>query len=382
LKLYEYEAKDIVRRYGVKTPRGEVARTPDEVRIVAEKLGGEVVLKSQILVGRRGLAGGILFASNPEEAYNKASKLLGSIIRGEKVSIVLIEEKICIDKEYYLSLTIDRSNKSLVFLVSPLGGVEVEELVKKYPDKLLRIRIDPLIGYKTYMSRMAAKFLELPRNLWSELNNIMHAMYRVMKDYDADLVEFNPFAKTCNNELVAVDAKITIDDNSLYRHPDLARKYEDRLPVIEVLAKKHGFSYVELDGNIGIMCNGAGLTMATMDLVAYYGGKPANFLDIGGGASRERVREAVKILLKNKRVRVLLINIFGGITRCDEVARGIIEAIEETGSSKPIVIRLLGTNEEEGRRILEEKGFSVYSEIDDAVAEAVRISKSISGEEG
>ncbi len=381
MRLYEYEAKEIVRRYGVKTPRGEVAETPDRVRVIAEKLGEEVVLKSQILVGRRGLAGGILFASNPDEAYVKASKLLGSVIRGERVSAVLVEEKICIDKEYYLSLTIDRSGRRLVFLVSPLGGVEVEELVRKYPDKLLRIRLDPLIGYKTYMGRMAAKFLDLPRNLWSELNNIMHAMYRVMRDYDADLVEFNPLAKTCGDELVAVDAKITIDDNSLYRHPDLAGKYEDRLPLIEVLARKHGFSYVELDGDIGIMCNGAGLTMATMDLVAYYGGRPANFLDIGGGASRERVREAAKILLGNRRVKVLLINIFGGITRCDEVARGIVEAIDETSSSKPVIIRLLGTNEEEGRRILEERGFNVYSEIDDAVVEAVRISKSIRDEE-
>jgi succinyl-CoA synthetase beta subunit len=379
LRLYEYEAKDIVRRYGVKTPRGEVAKTPNEAKTVAERIGGEVVLKSQILVGRRGLAGGILFASNPEEAFVKASKLLGSMIRGERVGIVLVEEKICIDKEYYLSLTIDRSSRSLVFLVSPLGGVEVEELVKKYPDKLLRIRIDPLIGYKTYMGRMAAKFLGLPRSLWGELNNIMYAMYRVMRDYDADLVEFNPLVKTCSGELVAVDAKITIDDNSLYRHQDLAEKYRDRLPVIEVLAKKHGFSYVELDGDIGIICNGAGLTMATMDLVAYYGGKPANFLDIGGGASRERVREAVKILLENERVKVLLINIFGGITRCDEVARGIVEAVDETRSNKPIIIRLLGTNEEEGRRILEERGFSVYSEIDDAVIEAVRISKSLTG---
>ncbi|ADI31468.1 ADP-forming succinate--CoA ligase subunit beta [Staphylothermus hellenicus] len=377
MKLYEFEAKEIARNNGVPVPRGNIAKTPEEARTVAEKIGGEVVLKAQVLVGRRGLAGGVLFASNPLEAEKVARELFNKRIRGEKAQLILVEEKICIDKEYYLSLTIDRSNREIVYLVSPLGGVEIEELVKKYPNKLLRIRVDPMIGYKSYMSRLAAKFLGLPKELWPSIHKIMNSMYNIMKNYDADLVEFNPLVKTCSNEIVAVDAKITIDDNSLYRHPEFAEKYGRELSKLEAIAKKLGFSYVELDGDVGIMCNGAGLTMATMDMVAYYGGRPANFLDIGGGASRERVKEAAKLLLKHDKVKVLLINIFGGITRCDEVARGIIEAVEETGVKKPIVIRLLGTNEEIGRRLLEEKGYSVFSEADDAVKKAVEIAKNL-----
>lgn len=375
MKLYEFEAKEIARKYGIPTPRGYIAKTPEEARSIAEKLGAETVLKAQVLVGRRGLAGGVLFASNPDEAERVARELMSKSIRGEKVSIILVEEKICIEKEYYLSLTIDRTNRELVYLVSSLGGVEIEELVKKYPDKLLKIRVDPMTGYKPYMSRLAAKFLGLSKDLWVGIHKVMNAMYNIMKDYDADLVEFNPLVKTCSNEIVAVDAKITIDDNSLYRHPELAEKYGRELSELEAVAKKLGFSYVELDGDIGIMCNGAGLTMATMDLVAYYGGRPANFLDIGGGASRERVREATKLLLKHDKVKVLLVNIFGGITRCDEVARGIIEAVEEIRIDKPTVIRLLGTNEEAGRKLLEEKGFPVFREADDAVKKAVEIVK-------
>ncbi|ABN69579.1 succinyl-CoA synthetase (ADP-forming) beta subunit [Staphylothermus marinus F1] len=378
MKLYEFEAKEIAKNNGIPVPRGGIAKTPEEARIVAEKIGGEVVLKAQVLVGRRGLAGGVLFASNSLEAEKVARELFSKRVRGEKVELILVEEKICIDKEYYLSLTIDRSNREIVYLVSPLGGVEIEELVKKYPDKLLRIRVDPVIGYKPYMSRLAAKFLGLPKELWPSMHKIMNSMYNIMKNYDADLVEFNPLVKTCSNEIVAVDAKITIDDNSLYRHIEFAEKYGRELSEMEAIAKKLGFSYVELDGDIGIMCNGAGLTMATMDMVAYYGGRPANFLDIGGGASRERVREAAKLLLKHDKVKVLLVNIFGGITRCNEVARGIIEAVEETGVKKPIVIRLLGTNEEIGRRLLEEKGYSVFSEADDAVKKAVEIAKNLS----
>ncbi|MET1160823.1 MAG: ADP-forming succinate--CoA ligase subunit beta [Thermoprotei archaeon] len=371
MKLFEYEAKDLAKKYGIPVPNGRIASTPEEVREIAKNLGKEVVLKSQVLVGRRGLAGGIKFAKTPDEAYELAKQLLGSNIRGEQVNTLLVEEKICIERELYLSLTIDRSNRSLVYLVSPLGGVEVEELVRKYPDKLLKIYMDPLIGYKHYYSRIAGKFLDIPKEYWNQLNSIMNAMYRIMLDYDADLVEFNPLAWKCGGGFVALDAKITIDDNSIYRHPDLMGKYGRELGEYEKKARELGFSYVELDGDIGVIANGAGLTMATMDTLLLYGGKPANFLDIGGGASKDRVKEAVKLLLQHPRVKVLFINIFGGITRCDEVAYGILEAISETGIKKPIIIRMLGTNEEEGRRILGEKGFRVYSELDEAVREVV-----------
>jgi len=373
LKLFEYEAKLIAREYGIPVPSGEVADTPEKAREIAAKMGKPVVVKAQVLVGRRGLAGGVRVASDPDEAYAVVKNMLGSSIRGEVVGAVLIEEKVCFEREYYLSLTVDRARRSLVYLVSPLGGVEVEELVKKHPDKLLKLYVDPLIGYTHYYAREAGSFLGVPREYWNQLDSIMSAMYRIMVDYDAELVEFNPLAWKCEGGFIALDAKIIVDDNSLYRHRDLLEKYGRDLGVYERVAKKLGFSYVELDGNIGVIANGAGLTMATMDTLLLYGGKPANFLDIGGGATRDRVKEAVKLLLQHPRVKVLLINIFGGITRCDEVALGIIEAVKEAGVAKPIVIRLLGTNEEEGRRILAEHGFSVYSEVDDAIAKAVEL---------
>ncbi len=375
MRLYEYEAKEIVSKYGIPVPHGRIASTPVKAEEISRELGA-VVVKAQVLVGRRGLAGGVLAAETPGEAREAASKLLGSSIRGFPVEMVLVEEKVCFEKEYYLSLTVDRSNRSYVFLVSPLGGVEIEELVREHPDKLLRIYFPVLTGYQPYMSRTAAKFLGLPREYWRDLHVIMQGMYRIMRDLDADLVEFNPLAYKCGGGLIALDAKITIDDNSLYRHPELAGKHGRELSPLEARAKELGFSYVELDGDIGVICNGAGLTMATMDMILYYGGKPANFLDIGGGASRDRVREAVKLVLSNPKVKVLLLNIFGGITRCDEVAWGVVEAFKESDRRIPVVVRMLGTNEEEGRRILEEHGYKVYTEADEAVRKAVELSRS------
>lgn len=374
MKLYEFEAKKIVRDYGIPVPDGMLARNIDEAVEAAKKIGVPVVLKSQVLVGRRGLAGGIRIAETLEEVAREAENLFNTRIRGEEVKYLLIEEKIDFERELYLSITIDRTARKYVFLASPLGGIEIEELVKQHPDKLLKLYIDPATGYSPYMSRTAAKFLELPKDMWKNLHNIMNSMYKLMRELDAELVEFNPLAVT-RKELIALDSKIRIDDNSLYRHPELQDKALRELSLKEQIAKKYGFSYVELDGNIGIICNGAGLTMATMDLVAYYGGKPANFLDIGGGATRERVKEAAKLILTHERVKVVLINIFGGITRCDEVARGVIEAVEETGAHKPIVVRMLGTNEEEGRRILEEYGYKVFSEADEAVKKAVELAR-------
>ncbi len=374
MKLYEFEAKKIVRDYGIPVPDGMLARNIDEAVGAAKKIGVPVVLKSQVLVGRRGLAGGIRIAETLEDVAREAENLFNTKIRGEEVKYLLIEKKIDFERELYLSLAIDRTARKYVFLASPLGGVEIEELVKQHPDKLLKLYIDPATGYSPYMSRTAAKFLELPKEMWKNLHNIMNSMYKLMRELDAELVEFNPLAVT-RKGLIALDAKIRIDDNSLYRHPELQDKALRELSLKEQIAKKYGFSYVELDGNIGIICNGAGLTMATMDLVAYYGGKPANFLDIGGGATRERVKEAAKLILTHERVKVVLINIFGGITRCDEVARGVIEAVGETRAHKPIVVRMLGTNEEEGRRILGEYGYKVFSEADEAVKKAVELAR-------
>ncbi len=375
MKLYEYEAKEIARKYGIPVPRGYPASTPEEAGEIARELGCSVAVKSQVLVGRRGLAGGIKFADTPEEAVEKARELLGSTIRGVRVEKLLVEEKQCISREYYISLTVDRSSRSIVLLASSMGGVEIEELVKEHPEALMKIPIEPNEGVKPYMSRWIAEHYRLGREHWGALWNILRGMWSIIVDLDAELVEFNPLALTCDGKLVALDAKIIVDDNSLFRHLELAEKAFREYSELEALAKKHGFSYVELDGDIGILCNGAGLTMATMDLVKVFGGKPANFLDIGGGAGRERVKEAVKILLSHPRVKVLLVNIFGGITRCDEVAAGIVEALRETGSAKPIVVRLLGTNEEEGRKILGEAGIPMYSELPEALKKAIELAK-------
>lgn len=372
MKLYEYEAKDIVRKYNIDVPNGYVVETPEEAVEAFRKLG-KAVLKSQVLVGGRGLAGGIKKALSEEEAYSKARELLSMSIKGERVRKLLVEELVCISRELYLSLTVDRASRAIVYLVSPMGGVEIEELAKKFPDKILRIHVDPLIGYTGYMAREAVSFLGLPFEYYAKMDSLMKSMYRIMADYDAELVEFNPLALTCDGKLVPVDAKIIIDDNALYKRPELQQLYGRELSPYERKAKELGFNYVELDGNIGVVSNGAGLTMATMDSILYFGGRPANFLDIGGGASRERVREAIKLVLSHEKVEVLLVNIFGGITRCDEVANGIVDALTEVSERKPIVVRMLGTNEEEGRRILESRGISVFTEMDEAVRKAVEL---------
>jgi succinyl-CoA synthetase beta subunit len=374
VKLYEFESKEIAARYGIPTPRGRVATNPQEASRVARELG-PVVLKAQVLVGGRGLAGGVKIAGKPDEAYSIAKRLFSSSIRGEKVEKLLVEEKVGISRELYLSLTVDRATRRPVYLVSEIGGIEIEELAKKHPEKIHKIYVDPGVGYTDYMAREVLQTLKLAWTFLQDIVNITRAMYRIMTDYDAELVEFNPLALTNDNRLVALDAKIIIDDNSLYRHPELQKLRGRELSEYEKRARELEFSYVELDGDIGVICNGAGLTMATMDSIPYYGGRPANFLDIGGGARSERIKEAVRLMLMHPRSRVLLINVFGGITRCDEVAMGIIEAIREVGARKPMIVRMLGTNEEEGRRILRERGIEVYNEMDDAVKAAVELAK-------
>ncbi|MEM1794725.1 MAG: ADP-forming succinate--CoA ligase subunit beta [Desulfurococcaceae archaeon] len=375
MKLYEYEAKEIVSKYGVKVPRGFLATSINEVMDAVKKLGGEVVLKSQVLTGRRGISGGIKFAKTLKEAEEASLKLLKMRISGEEVRQLLVEERICIDKELYLALTIDRSKKAFTILASTLGGVEVEELVKKHPNALIRITVDPIAGPPPFTSRWLAEFYNLSKDLELQVLKIVESMWRIVVEYDAELVEFNPLALSCSGELIVLDAKIVIDDNSLYRHKELMDKMYRGLSDVEAIAKRHGLSYVELSGNIGILCNGAGLTMATMDLVKTYGGEPANFLDIGGGASSEQVKEGLKLLLTNPRVKVVLVNVFGGITRCDEVAEGLISAINEVGYVKPVVVRLIGTNDSIGRRILMEKGVKVFSSLKEAVIASVDLAR-------
>lgn len=374
MKLYEYEGKRLFSGHGIPVPEFEVVSTPEEARSAAEKLGGKVVVKAQVLVAGRGKAGGVKLADTPEEAEEHARKMLGSKIKGERVEKVMISKAVDILKELYLSVIIDRSFGAPVILVSPEGGVDIEELARTKPERILKVVVDPVLGLKSYHLKRAASFLELDAEAAKQAQSIIKELYEVFTRYDCELAEINPLVLTPENRLAAIDSKVIIDDNALYRHPELSRDLERDMSYYEAEARKMGFSYVELEGgNIGVLCNGAGLTMATMDAVLVLGGKPANFLDIGGGARAERVERAISLLLQHPKAKVVFVNILGGITRCDEVARGIVGALKSAGVEKKMVVRLKGTNEEEGRRILKEAGIYALDEMDDAARKAVEL---------
>ena len=377
MRLLEHQAKAVFARYGIPVPKGRVAKTPEEAREIARELGVPVAVKAQVLVGARGRAGGILFADTPEEAEEAARKLLGSEVRGVRVYEVLVEEKLPIKKELYLGFTIDRVARSYVAIASPEGGMEIEEIAEQHPELIFKRVVDPLSGFRQYHALELVKRMGYSGRQALELARIFTALYRLAIDYDAELTEINPLAETEDGRFVAADARLIVDDNALFRHPELAQL---ELPPTEASAREReareaGIGYVELDGDIGIIGNGAGLVMATLDLVALYGGRPADFLDVGGGASAERMAKALDIVLSNPRVKVVLINILGGITRCDEVARGILAAVERVGARKPMVIRLVGTNEEEGRAILERAGMSVLESMEEAAKKAVELAR-------
>ena len=379
MRLLEHQAKAVFARYGIPTPEGRVAKTPEEAEAIARELGRPVAVKAQVLVGARGRAGGILFADTPEEAEEAAGKLLGSEIRGVKVHEVLVEEKLPIARELYMGFTIDRAERSYVAIASPEGGVEIEEVAERFPERIFKHLIDPSVGFRPYHALSLAKRMGYSGRAALELARIFTALYRLALDYDAELTEINPLAETEDGRFVAADARLIVDDNALFRHPELAEL--ERPPGEESererLAREAGLGYVELDGDIGIIGNGAGLVMATLDMVALHGGRPANFLDVGGGASAERMVRALDIVLANPRVRVVLINILGGITRCDEIARGILSAMERLGVRKPMVIRLVGTNEAEGRAILERAGISVLDSMEEAARRAVELAREV-----
>lgn len=373
MKLYEYEAKKLFAEHGIPVPEFRVVSDAEEARRAAEELGGKVVVKAQVLVAGRGKAGGVKLADSAEEAYQHAKRMLGSEIKGEKVKEVMITKAVDIMKELYLSVIIDRSIGAPVILASPEGGIDIEELARTKPERILKIGVDPVIGVMDHHARNVARFLELDSEGMRQAHRITLQLYQVFSKYDCELAEINPLVVTPDGGLAAVDAKIIIDDNALYRHPEFSRDPTRDMSYYEAEAKKMGFSYVELDGNIGILCNGAGLTMATMDSVYVLGGKPANFLDIGGGAKADVVERAVSLLLKHPKTQVILVNILGGITRCDEVARGLVEALKKVGADKQMVVRLKGTNEEEGKKILEENGIFAIEEMDDAARKAVEL---------
>ncbi len=379
MKLFEYEAKEIFAKYGIPTPLGGLITSPKQAQETTERIQGPVVVKAQILVAGRGKAGGILFASSPTEAELSLSKLLSSKIKGIKVQSVLVEEKLSIHKELYFSITVDRSNRSYVAIASSEGGMEIEEIATATPEKIIKVSVDPLYGFRSYHARQIAKKLGYMGSQMQELTAIFLKLYKVAMDYDAELCEMNPIVETSEGKFVAADARLIIDDNALYRQSDFQKRLtkidEDKLTSQELEAQKSGLVYVKLDGNIGVIGNGAGLVMATLDAIKLYGGNPANFLDVGGGASSDKIAAALNLVLSDHRVDVVFINILGGITRCDEVAKGILEAKKRIGFIKPMVIRLVGTNEREGRRILTEAGIHVLDSMEKAAEKAVEIAK-------
>ena len=372
MKLHEYQSKRVFARYGVPIPQGDVATTPEEARRIAARLGKRVVIKSQVLVGGRGKAGGIRLANNPDEAEDIADQILGMNIKGLTVKKVLVDEAAAIATEIYLGVVIDRAQRRPVMMASSEGGVEIEEVARITPERIFRISIDPSLGLQQYQGRELAFSIGLPKDLVSSFVKIAQGLYQTFVDCDASLAEINPLVVTGEGKLLAVDGKILLDDNALFRHFELAemRDADEESPE-EQEARRHGLSYVKLDGEIGCMVNGAGLAMATMDIIKLYGGEPANFLDIGGGAQADKVAAALRIILSDPNVKAVLFNIFGGITRCDEVAKGILEALNSFQTDVPMVARLVGTNEEEGRRILAEAHMMTAASLAEAAEKAV-----------
>ncbi|MGB8252059.1 MAG: ADP-forming succinate--CoA ligase subunit beta [Anaerolineaceae bacterium] len=381
MKLHEYQAKHIFSRFGIPVPKGKIANTASEAKQIAAELGGSVVIKAQVLVGGRGLAGGIRLAKNPAEAETLSAAILGMEIKGLPVQRVLVDEAASISKELYLGITIDRVLRCPVIIASSTGGVNIEEVAQTTPQKIIKVPIDPLLGMRDYQARELAVGIDLPRDQWRTFIEITRNLWNIYTSQDATLTEINPLVLTKENTLIALDGKITIDDNALPLHPDLAelRDLDAEVPE-EIEARKYGLSYIKLNGSIGCLVNGAGLAMATMDIIKFQGGEPANFLDIGGGASADRVAAALRIILQDINVKAILINIFGGITRCDEVARGILSAMGEIKPEVPIVIRLVGTNAEEGMKLLAGSDMSTAETLLEAAEKAVSYARE--GEHG
>ncbi|MGB9634182.1 MAG: ADP-forming succinate--CoA ligase subunit beta [Chloroflexaceae bacterium] len=354
MKLHEYQARDLLAKYGIPVTRGGVAVTSGEARAVAESIGGPVVVKAQVFVGGRGKAGGVKLADTPEQAEQAASQILGMSIKGLTVEKVLVAEAITYTKEIYLSAILDRAAKRVTMIASAEGGIEIEEVARTNPEAIIKIPAHPHLGLFDFQARELAFGIGLTDGKQArQFAQIASALYRVFVESDASLAEINPLVIRADGALQALDSKVLLDDSALFRHPDLAalRDSSDE-PEAELRAREADLTYIKLDGSIGCMVNGAGLAMATMDVVKLYGGEPANFLDIGGGAGKEKVKAALQIILADPNVKAVMFNIFGGITRVDEVARGIVAALEEVQTDVPMVARLTGTNEEEGRRIL------------------------------
>lgn len=384
MKIHEYQGKELLKRFGVPVPRGFVARSVEEAYHAAEELATPVVVvKAQIHAGGRGKGGGVKLAKSPDEAREIAGQILGMKLithqtgpEGREVRVLLIEEGLPIDKEFYLGIVLDRVSGRPVFMASAAGGMDIEEVAAKTPELIMKETVDPAVGFRAFQARKLAFRLGIPTPLIGEAVKFMQALYNAYEQMDASLMEINPFLLTKDNRLIALDAKVNFDDNAMFRHKEFLdlRDLNEEEP-LEIEASKFDLNYIKLDGNIACMVNGAGLAMATMDIIKLAGGEPANFLDVGGGASQERVEAAFRILLADPNVQAVLINIFGGIVRCDMVARGVVEAARKLGIEVPVVVRLEGTNVEEGQRVIRDSGlnFTVANGMKDAAEKVVAL---------
>jgi succinyl-CoA synthetase beta subunit len=375
MRIQEYQSKRIFSHYGIPIPKGRVAINAIIADHIYEELKPDVVIKAQVLTSGRGKAGGIRLAKSAEQVEQTTNDILGLIIKGMPVKKILVEEAVKIDQEYFIAIITDKDAGTPALMASKYGGMDIEDAVRENSSAIYALPIDPLAGLLEFQVRSAALAVELPKQLWNEFADIVLALWKLYEENDADSVEINPLVISEGDKLIALDAKVNIDDNAIYRHPELTEYFdleeEDRM---EYQAKKYGLSYVKLDGNIGCMVNGAGLAMATLDLLSDQGGKPANFLDIGGGANSEKVSSGLKILMQDERVKVILINIFGGITRCDEVAKGLLSVFNNTTIELPVVIRLAGTNAVEGLEMLKNSGLIVVENIGEAARISVQLS--------
>jgi succinyl-CoA synthetase beta subunit len=395
MNIHEYQAKELLEKFGVATPRGRAASTPDEAERAARDLGtDDLVIKAQIHAGGRGkgtfangFKGGVHLCKSPQEAREIASKMLGQVLvthqtgpAGRVVNKVLVAQSVEIAREIYFAILLDRATAAPVVVASTEGGVEIETVAEKAPEKILREKIDPLAGLSPYQTRKLAKELGFESSQLKAAAKLLDGLYRTFMACDCSMVEVNPLVVTSKGEVLALDAKFNFDDNALYRHPELAalRDIAEEDPR-EVEASKHGLNYIGLDGNIGCLVNGAGLAMATMDIIKFYGGSPANFLDVGGGATEEQVTEAFKILVSDEKVKAILVNIFGGIMKCDVIAEGIIAAARAVGLNIPLVIRLEGSNVEKGKQLLKESGLTLIAADDlaDAAEKAVAAARAV-----
>ncbi len=371
MKIHEYQAREFFEKAGIPVPQGFLCKSPEEARNAAELIGKPVVVKAQVLVAGRGKAGGVKLASNSDETYNIALGLLGSKIKGIDVNSVLIVEAVNPTKELYLGFTIDRARRKFALIASAEGGIDLEELAKTKPDKIYRREIDPVLGLHDFEARDAAASIGLVGKTANQFSSICRKIFSIFECVEADLAESNPLAVQEDGSLIALDARVTLDDNAIFRHPKYKQVDADLAP-LEIEAQQSGLAFVQLNGDIGIIGNGAGLVMASLDVVAHYGGKPANFLDMGGGSRAEEVYKAVKIVLEQPNLKSVFVNILGGITKCDEVATGLVKALNDSKAKVPFTVRMVGNNEEEGRKILAAAGIAYLDSMETAAQAAVR----------